>query len=168
MVEALTADERAELLAVVEEQVDELLAITAGADAATIELAVCASVLRTASAEFPAELADLGLGALEARGADAAACLQAVALLGPSALATRAREGLERRAQRVTSQMTDDGVDVADQDSVDGWIGEFNARPDAERDAVLGPTSRASRGRSAPTQKKARRKAARVARRRNR
>jgi hypothetical protein len=64
--------------------------------------------------------------------------------------------------------MTDDGVDVADQDSVDGWIGEFNARPDAERGAVLGPTSRASRGRSAPTQKKARRKAARVARRRNR
>jgi hypothetical protein len=99
MAETLTADERAELLPFIEEKIDELLATTAGADAETVERAVSHLLLGAARASsVPAEVADAFMDVLEARGGDAAACLQAVAALGPWPMAERARDALARPA----------------------------------------------------------------------
>jgi hypothetical protein len=96
MPETLTADDRAELIPLVADRVDELLDVAAGADPATIERAVCLSLLCMPSRTVPPEVADLFLDELESRGADASACLAAVAALGPLPLADRARESLSR------------------------------------------------------------------------
>lgn len=87
MSETLTADERADLLSLVDDRIDALLDMTADADATAVERAVCLTVLQLAAA-MP--LAELVLDALEDRGAEAAAPLAAVAALGPPVLAERA------------------------------------------------------------------------------
>jgi hypothetical protein len=68
--------------------------------------------------------------------------------------------------------MDADGVDPTDERQVAGWIDEFNARPRAERDAILGPLPappRSSVGHEPnKARKKAKRRSTRAARRRNR
>ncbi|MGH2399730.1 MAG: hypothetical protein ACRDF6_07775, partial [bacterium] len=65
-------------------------------------------------------------------------------------------------------------IDPTDQDALDAWMEDFNARPRSERDRVMGPAADRmlagaaprSGGRGAP--KRGKRKAAKAARRRNR
>lgn len=79
-------------------------------------------------------------------------------------------------AKSMYAWMEADGVDPADEDTVQAWIADFNARPLAERDDVLGSAtgrmlaaaSHAPGVPRAPTAKRAKRKAARRARKRNR
>jgi hypothetical protein len=73
-------------------------------------------------------------------------------------------------AKTMAARMAADGVDPHDGDAVQEWIASFNARPPTERDAVLGPAAGrmlAAAG-PAPARKRAKRKAARRARKRNR
>jgi hypothetical protein len=42
-------------------------------------------------------------------------------------------------AKAAVTQMRSEGVDPTDQEAVDAWLHEFNARPREERDSVLGP-----------------------------
>jgi hypothetical protein len=77
-------------------------------------------------------------------------------------------------AKAITTEMLAEGVDLGDEQAVAAWMDEFNARPRAERDRVLGPLAPvAGRGGSARHRgrgqdRRGRRKAARAARRRNR
>ncbi|HEY3021464.1 MAG TPA: hypothetical protein VGJ32_14800 [Solirubrobacteraceae bacterium] len=81
-------------------------------------------------------------------------------------------------AKALTAQMRAEGVDPTDPDALEAWMADFNNRPRAERDAVLGggapeltirlPSSGA-RARHAPAKEgRARRRASRAARKRNR
>ena len=117
MAGTLTADERDEVRPLVEEQVDELLALTDGADAATVERAVSLSILRLASDEVAMELADLFLDALGPRGGAGAACLAAVERLGPGGLAEGARARLAALAAEDRKRVPDGigAVAVTDQ-----------------------------------------------------
>jgi hypothetical protein len=70
-------------------------------------------------------------------------------------------------ADALVMQMLADGVDPTDEDSIARWIADFNARPLEHRDRVLGP----SLLRPAPRavhRKKAHRRSAKAARKRNR
>ena len=40
-------------------------------------------------------------------------------------------------AKAITNAMLSDGIDLTDQDAMDGWIEAFNARPLEERDTFL-------------------------------
>ena len=73
-------------------------------------------------------------------------------------------------AKGMFASMAADGVDTGDQDAVQHWIADFNGRSRTERDAILGPPADRmleAAGR-APAHKRAKRKAARRARKRNR
>ena len=81
-------------------------------------------------------------------------------------------------AKALTTQMRAEGVDPTDPDALEAWMADFNSRPRAERDAVLGggaaelairlPSSGAP-ARHAPSKvRRSRRRASRAARRRNR
>jgi hypothetical protein len=47
--------------------------------------------------------------------------------------------------KRIALAMRDEGVDVTDQNAVNGWIADFNQRDDAAKEAVLGRLDVASR-----------------------
>jgi hypothetical protein len=87
-------------------------------------------------------------------------------------------------AKSLISQMQAEGVELTDQEALDAWLEDFNARPQAERERVLGPApvpigagfapaptagpKARERGRQAKTQRRGKRKQARAARKRNR
>ncbi len=56
----------------------------------------------------------------------------------PRAMRDRSRFG---PAKALVDAMTADGVDAADERALGAWIEDFNRRPLAERDAILGPAS---------------------------
>jgi hypothetical protein len=100
----LSVDERAEVLPIVEGQIDALLDVTHGADAAVVERAVSLTVLQLTGA-MP--LAELFLDELEGRGAAAAASFAAVAALGPPPLAERATATLADNPAVVRGRIPD-------------------------------------------------------------
>jgi hypothetical protein len=83
----------------------------------------------------------------------------------------RSRFGM---AKGLAARMADDGVDLSDADQVAAWIEDFNAWPGSDRDRALGPASgippsgapRAHRPKTA--ERRAQRRQAKAARRRNR
>lgn len=106
---------------------------------------------------------------------------------GLAACCERLRPEFERRAhdrsywgpaKALCAQMEDEGVELGDQDALDAWLADFNSRPRAERDRVLGrmpveapsgeARKHASAGGTAHRTRRAKRKNARAARRRNR
>lgn len=104
-----------------------------------------------------------------------------------AACCERLRPEFERRARdrsywgpakALCAQMEAEGVELGNQDALDAWLADFNSRPLAERDRVLGQMpvpapngevrNRASTGGTAHRTRRAKRKTARAARRRNR
>lgn len=78
-------------------------------------------------------------------------------------------------AKSMGAQMLADGVDLGDEHAVEAWMTDFNARPRAERDRVVGPAmdrmvagAGAARPPSSAGARRAKRKATRTARKRNR
>ncbi|MGH2499641.1 MAG: hypothetical protein ACRDF0_06085, partial [Candidatus Limnocylindria bacterium] len=72
-------------------------------------------------------------------------------------------------AKSMFAGMSADGVDPGDPEAVQDWIADFNARSREERDVILGPAmDRISAPGRAPAPKRAKRKAAKRARKRNR
>ena len=59
----------------------------------------------------------------------------------PGAMRDRSRFG---PAKALVDAMTADGVDPADEGALGAWISDFNKRPLAERDAILGPATAVS------------------------
>lgn len=66
-------------------------------------------------------------------------------------------------AKALVSQMRSEGVDPTDEESVDAWMADFNARPREERDRILGPAPERS-----DTSRRRKRHAASQSRKRNR
>jgi hypothetical protein len=89
------------------------------------------------------------------------------------ALRDRSRYG---PAKALMTQAESEGVDFTDRAALQAWIDDFNSRPFAERDRVLGPSVSAMEGAASPPartrgarqERRRRRKGARAARRRNR
>jgi len=94
----LDPEEHAELRELLAEHAAELVALTADADAATLERTAVYGPLRLLAPDAPAGAAEVMVDALEAQGPPAADLLDAVASLAPAALAQRARAALARTA----------------------------------------------------------------------
>lgn len=84
-------------------------------------------------------------------------------------------EGNWGLAKSMGAHMLAEGVDLGDEHAVERWMSDFNARPYAERDRVVGPAmNRMVAGASPPARpgstgaRRAKRKATKTARRRNR
>jgi hypothetical protein len=121
--------------------------------------------------EFPGAVADafLFLGATGRMAGGEAAELSTRALGHGArfieAMGDPARVG---PAGAIIAAMRADGVEVGDEEAVQAWIDEFNARTRDERDAVLGSALPAPATRPSPSRKTKTRKAQKLARRRNR
>jgi hypothetical protein len=127
-------------------------------------------------AEFPGSLVDafafLGAtGRLTER--DASALARRVEQRAEEFAAVMADPPAAGPAAALVAAMRADGVDVTDQEAIDAWLEDFNARPREERDRILGPAldRAASRAQSGPRPRpkaRVKRKAQRQARRKNR
>lgn len=72
-------------------------------------------------------------------------------------------------AKTMVEAMRSEGVELTDQEALDAWLDDFNSRPRAERDRVLGPMLDSPGSAAAPRKgRRGRNKAAKASRKRNR